>query len=66
MLINHLQIYLSIFAQVEVNDLKKYELTPNDVIIMGSDGLWDVITNTQAIEVVQGVLTELPSSDNSR
>jgi len=53
---------------VQICDLSEHEssLTPNDVIILGSDGLWDVTTNEQALWIVDNVLRSLPVRDDSR
>lgn len=51
---------------MQVKDLSGLKLTPDDVVIMGSDGLWDVITNSHAVQIVKSMLKDLPPTDNSR
>lgn len=42
------------------------ELTDADVLVMGTDGLWDVTTNERAAEVVQKSLDHFPANDAQR
>lgn len=54
------------FVQVKVFDLSKADLALNDVLILGSDGLWDVVTNEEAAETVSQTLNNLPPTDSTR
>ena len=48
-------------------DLEAEEnLTDSDVIIMGTDGLWDVTSNEKVCEVVQKALDHFPANDQQR
>ena len=53
-------------TQVKVYDLTAESHEPNDVLILGSDGLWDVMTNSQAQETVLQTLLQLDDSDQLR
>ncbi|VDK54249.1 unnamed protein product [Anisakis simplex] len=49
--------FLSPVPEVHVIDLNKYEsLNENDVLIMASDGLWDVLSNEDVARIVNSVL----------
>ena len=39
---------------------------PDDVLIMGTDGLWDVVTNDEAQDIVLDSLAHLDDSDKLR
>lgn len=41
-------------------------LTDADVLIIGTDGLWDVTTNEQAAEIVEKSLDHFPANDTQR
>ena len=41
-------------------------LTDSDVLIMGTDGLWDVTPNSKAAEIVQKSLEHFPANDTQR
>lgn len=41
-------------------------LTDSDVLIMGTDGLWDVTGNEEAAEIVQKALDHFPVNDPQR
>ena len=46
--------------------MSEYDHTHNDVLIMGSDGLWDVTTNSKAAYIVKNCLTQFEEDDRSR
>ncbi|KAI1278713.1 Protein phosphatase 1H [Halotydeus destructor] len=59
--------FLSPQPEVIVFDLQNEEnLSDSDVIIMGTDGLWDVTSNERACEVVQKALDHFPANDQQR
>ncbi|XP_067932523.1 protein phosphatase 1H-like [Watersipora subatra] len=60
--------FLTCFPEVKIFDLVTHhqELSANDVLIMGTDGLWDVITNQEAVDMVNEVLKISPASDVTR
>jgi len=39
--------------QVQIIDVENQTYSDTDVIIVGTDGLWDVISNTKAVEIVR-------------
>ncbi|CAN7988734.1 unnamed protein product [Ixodes hexagonus] len=51
---------------VRVFDVSSEELTEGDVLVMGTDGLWDVMANEKAAEVVQKSLDHFPANDTQR
>ncbi|KAF8768091.1 Protein phosphatase 1H like protein [Argiope bruennichi] len=58
--------FLSSEPEVKIFNLLEEELTDGDVLIMGTDGLWDVTTNEKAAEVVQKSLDHFPANDAQR
>ena len=59
--------FLTPEPDVKVYDLESDEtLTDSDVIIMGTDGLWDVTSNEKAAQVVQSALDHFPDTDPQR
>jgi hypothetical protein len=59
--------FLTPQPEVRVLDLEKEDqLTDSDVLIMGTDGLWDVTSNEKAAETVQKSLDHFPANDVQR
>jgi len=52
--------------QVKIFDIQEEEIKDSDVLIMGTDGLWDVTNNEKAVEIVQKSLDHFPANDQSR
>lgn len=52
--------------EVQVLDIKESKIKDSDVLIMGTDGLWDVTSNEKAVEIVQKSLDHFPANDKSR
>ncbi|XP_069693404.1 protein phosphatase 1H [Periplaneta americana] len=52
--------------EVQILDLKEEKIKESDVIIMGTDGLWDVTSNEKAVEIVQKSLDHFPANDKGR
>lgn len=53
-------------CQVRVYDLTQYEHCPDDVLVLGTDGLWDVTNDKEVASVVMEVLTSYEPNDPCR
>lgn len=53
-------------SQVRVYDLTQYEHCPDDVLVLGTDGLWDVTNDKEVASVVMEVLTSYEPNDPCR
>lgn len=51
------QVYTSAF-QVNVFDFALHDIKEDDVLIMATDGLWDVLCNDEVAHVVRSFLAE--------
>uniref|UniRef100_A0A2K5D855 Protein phosphatase, Mg2+/Mn2+ dependent 1J n=1 Tax=Aotus nancymaae TaxID=37293 RepID=A0A2K5D855_AOTNA len=58
--------FLSCFPEVRVYDLTQYEHCPDDVLVLGTDGLWDVTTDCEVAATVDRVLSAYEPNDHSR
>ncbi|XP_020857555.1 protein phosphatase 1J isoform X2 [Phascolarctos cinereus] len=58
--------FLSCFPEVQVYDLTQYEHCPDDVLILGTDGLWDVSSDKDVADTVDKVLSSFEPNDPSR
>jgi protein phosphatase 1H len=58
--------FLTPQPEVRVFDVANEDVQDTDVIIMGTDGLWDVTSNDQAADVVSKALNHFPSDDEQR
>ena len=58
--------FLSPQPEVLVLDLEREPVTENDVLVLGTDGLWDIAPNEQVAEIVQKCLDNYPISDEAR
>lgn len=47
-------------------DLEKETIYDTDVLVMGTDGLWDVTSNERVAEIVHNSLEQFPPMDESR
>lgn len=56
----------SYVSQVQIYDLSQYSHTDEDVLILGSDGLWDVMANRKALQLVRSSLRQLKSDNPMR
>lgn len=52
--------------QVRVYDLSKYEHEADDVLILATDGLWDVLSNEEVAEAVTQFLPNCDPDDPHR
>lgn len=57
---------LSPHPQVKVYPLTQYEHGVDDVLVMGTDGLWDVLSNQDVAEAVTGFLANCGPDDQYR
>lgn len=52
--------------QVQVYNLMEYEHGPDDVMVMGTDGLWDVTTDKEVADAVTNFLSGCDPIDPMR
>lgn len=57
---------LSFHMQVKVYNLTQYEHGADDVLVMGTDGLWDVLSNQEVAEAVTTFLANCDPDDLHR
>ncbi|XP_059509303.1 protein phosphatase 1H-like isoform X2 [Stegostoma tigrinum] len=62
----HIKPFLSCIPEVKVYDVAKYEHGVDDVIVLGTDGLWDVISNREVADAVIRVLSSCDTDDPDR
>ena len=63
----NLKPFLSAVPEVEVVDLRKLDSIGDlDVLIMASDGLWDVLSNEEAVTIVESSLRSTEPDDPTR
>uniref|UniRef100_A0A8C0FB83 Protein phosphatase, Mg2+/Mn2+ dependent 1J n=1 Tax=Bubo bubo TaxID=30461 RepID=A0A8C0FB83_BUBBB len=62
----HIKPFLSCFPEVRVYDLTQYEHCPDDVLVLGTDGLWDVTNDKEVAGVVMEVLMSYEPNDPCR
>ncbi len=55
-----------IVFKVTVFDLRNRELGDLDVLILASDGLWDVLPNDSVAEIVQNAIRNSPADDMTK
>uniref|UniRef100_A0A8C5MBY1 Protein phosphatase, Mg2+/Mn2+ dependent 1J n=1 Tax=Leptobrachium leishanense TaxID=445787 RepID=A0A8C5MBY1_9ANUR len=53
----YIKPFLSCVPGVRVYDLTKFEHDANDVLVMGTDGLWDVIKDEEVADTVQTIFS---------
>lgn len=57
---------LSHLPQVKVYPLTQYEHGADDVLVLGTDGLWDVLSNEEVAEAVTSFLANCDPDDQHR
>ncbi|XP_033008856.1 protein phosphatase 1J isoform X2 [Lacerta agilis] len=62
----HIKPFLSCTPEVRVYDLTQYEHCPDDVLVLGTDGLWDVTNDREVANVVFDVLMGYEPNDPCR
>ncbi|KAL7646417.1 UNVERIFIED_CONTAM: hypothetical protein RMT77_003330 [Armadillidium vulgare] len=58
--------FLSAEPEVRVFDLNKFDVTNEDVLILGTDGLWDIMSNEKAVTIVSGSLKQFSEEDSHK
>lgn len=61
-----LQRLFPFYLQVRVYDLHQYEHGADDVLILATDGLWDVLLNEEVAEAVTNFLPNCDPDDPHR
>uniref|UniRef100_A0A8C7UZ75 Protein phosphatase, Mg2+/Mn2+ dependent, 1H n=1 Tax=Oncorhynchus mykiss TaxID=8022 RepID=A0A8C7UZ75_ONCMY len=62
----YIKPFLSCCPEVKVYPLTQYEHGVDDVLVMGTDGLWDVLSNQDVAEAVTGFLANCGPDDQYR
>ncbi|XP_070967806.1 protein phosphatase 1H-like isoform X1 [Oncorhynchus clarkii lewisi] len=62
----YIKPFLSCCPEVIVYDMSEYEHSPDDVLVMGTDGLWDVTTDREVADTVSGFLSCCEPTDPVR
>ncbi|XP_068790500.1 protein phosphatase 1H isoform X2 [Struthio camelus] len=62
----YIKPFLSSSPEVRVYDLLQYEHGPDDVLILATDGLWDVLLNEEVAEAVTSFLPNCDPDDPHR
>ncbi|XP_069798037.1 protein phosphatase 1H isoform X1 [Narcine bancroftii] len=62
----HIKPFLSCMPEVKVYDMKKYEHGADDVIVMGTDGLWDVVSDREVADAVTRILSSSEPDEPNR
>lgn len=58
--------FLTPEPEIRIINLEKDDtLTENDVLIMGTDGLWDILANEKAAEITQKTFNAFPPDENN-
>uniref|UniRef100_A0A8C4PYC8 Protein phosphatase, Mg2+/Mn2+ dependent, 1H n=1 Tax=Eptatretus burgeri TaxID=7764 RepID=A0A8C4PYC8_EPTBU len=58
--------FLSCVPEVRIYELATQEHIPNDVLIMATDGLWDVLSNDTVCDLVSNFLENCDPNDSNR
>ncbi|XP_034019715.1 protein phosphatase 1H-like [Thalassophryne amazonica] len=62
----YIKPFLSCCPEVKVYNLTQYEHGTDDVLVMGTDGLWDVLSNQEVAEAVSTFLANCDPDDLHR
>uniref|UniRef100_A0A670YMC0 Protein phosphatase, Mg2+/Mn2+ dependent 1J n=1 Tax=Pseudonaja textilis TaxID=8673 RepID=A0A670YMC0_PSETE len=62
----HIKPFLSCTPEVHIYDLTQYEHCPDDVLVLGTDGLWDVTSDQEVATAVTDVLMGYEPNDPCR
>lgn len=58
--------FFLLHPQVKVYPLSQWEHRADDVLVMGTDGLWDVLSNQEVSEAVTSFLANCDEDDQHR
>lgn len=58
--------FFPLYCQVKVYPLAQYEHGADDVLVLGTDGLWDVLSNQEVAEAVTSFLANCDPDDQHR
>nr|CAD7431353.1 unnamed protein product [Timema monikensis] len=58
--------FLSSQPEVQILDIMNENIDDSDLLIMGTDGLWDVTSNERAVETVKKSLSHFSSDNDTR
>lgn len=57
--------FLTPEPEIRIINLEKDDtLTENDVLLLGTDGLWDILSNEKAAEITQKTFTAFPLDES--
>uniref|UniRef100_A0A8C5G8Z7 Protein phosphatase 1H-like n=1 Tax=Gouania willdenowi TaxID=441366 RepID=A0A8C5G8Z7_GOUWI len=62
----YIKPFLSCCPEVRVYPLEQCKHSADDVLVLGTDGLWDVLSNQEVAEVVNGFLANCDADDQHR
>ncbi|XP_041113989.1 protein phosphatase 1H-like [Polyodon spathula] len=62
----YIKPFLSCYPEVKVYNLKQYEHGVDDVLVLATDGLWDVLSNEEVSEAVTNFLANCDPDDQHR
>ena len=51
---------------MKIYNIFEYDHSENDVLVMGSDGLWDILSSEKVAEICHEVLESFPPGDYKR
>lgn len=58
--------FLTPHPEVRIYDVVNEDISDNDVLVMGTDGLWDITTNDRAAEIISKALDHFSKKSDSR
>lgn len=63
---NFTDFVFNITLQVRIFDVTSADLTDGDVLILATDGLWDITSNEKAVATVVKSLSHFPAEDQNK